>query len=371
MIQPHFLPYVENKGSNPGGVAGNLLKEFGRIMNFTPVYDWKIKAAEIREHFEKHNLNVALNLVPRVSPVHDKYRFSIGLVQKVFIIPRGDNVFRLNELLNPIDGTTWIFIFVIFLFIAIICFTVRQTESMKIIFDIYGIFLGVSVNQGELLDIKWYKCFLFFFILPSFVFFQAYLASITENLSTPGNFQEIFTMNDLMKSDLNILCDQEITEFACPQYKNLPKKLCDHCTNITDEYLYNEFFINLFTTGMLNNSAVEINKYVLLSHPNIHQDVNLIEGDQISLNQFAKVRAGNEYIFEMAKTFRKFSENGILKFFIQRFATYKGPFTKKKKYEIKYKLLYIIMIPGWIISLIAFLGEILVNRCSRKSLVCN
>lgn len=369
MIQPHFLPYVENKGPNPGGVAGNLLKELGRIMNFKPIYVWKVNGAEISEHFERHNLNVVLNLVPRVPPSYDKYIFSIGLVQKVFIIPRGDNVFHLNELLNPIDRTTWIFIFVIFLFIGIICFTVRQSESMKIIFDIYGIFLGVTV--GEFLDIRWLKCFLFFFLLPSFVFFQAYLASITENLSTPGTFQEIFTIDDLMKSDLKILCDKEIRDYACPEYKNAHRKLCNYCTNISDEYLYNEFFPNLFTTGLLNNSAVEINKFVLLSHPNIHQDVNVIEKDQISLNQFAKVREGNDYIFEMAKVYRKFAESGILNFFVERFATYKGPFKKKKKYEIKYKLLYIIMIPGWIISLIAFLGEIIVNKCSRKQLICN
>lgn len=367
LIQPHCLPYVQNPGPNPGGVMGNFLNEVSKLMNFRPIYTWGLKKSDLVKHLKEHNLNLVMNLIPRTPKVDHKYRFSIGLADKVFIIPRGVNILKLDELLNPFDAITWIFIFFIFIFLAIICYTVRQNETMTILYDIYAIFLGVTVDEFP--NVRWFKCFLFFFLLPSYVAFQAYLATITENLSAPENVQEISTMDDLLKSDLDILCDEQIRDHVCPMFEDGQRKLCDYCKNVTDEYLHNEFFPNLFRTAMLNNSVVEISENILLAYPNVRQEVDIISTTKLSLNKFIRVRAGNNYIFEIENVFRRLRENGLLKIYMDRFATYRGHVRKNKKYELRFQLLYIIMIPGWMLALIAFLVEILVHRCSKQIIV--
>ena len=364
MIQPYFLPFIGNgTGPNPGGVMGNFLQEVSKLMNFRPIFKKSLKTSDLQDHLNEHNLNVIMNLIPRVPTVEHKYRFSLGLVNKVFIVPRSENILKVDEFLNPFDIITWTFIFFIFFSVTIICYTFRQKETMKILFDIYGILLGFTV--GEFPNVRWFKCFLFFLLLPSYIAFQAYLANITINLSTPENIQEISTIDDLMMSNVDILCDEEITEHTCPRYKHKQKKLCDYCKNVTDEYLYNEFLPNLFRTAMLNNSAVEISEVFLKVYLNVRREVDVLSNDKISLNQFVRVRAGNNYIYEIEKTFRRFNENGILKKFVDRFSTYKGQFRKQKKYKMGFKLLYIIMIPGWTVALIAFWGEILVHGCLK------
>lgn len=108
MVQPPLVPYIESRNSSPGGFVGMLVDVLSEKLNFTPKYSWSFGRDRPLKHYNKNNLNVLFDLLPRsLIPAH-KFNFNFGLVKSGFVVPRSKHFSDSTNLLNPFDYAVWV-----------------------------------------------------------------------------------------------------------------------------------------------------------------------------------------------------------------------------------------------------------------------
>lgn len=135
MVQPPSMPYIEQKNQNPGGYVGLYIEEMSRILNFTPNYVWSWKREDQLAHTQTNNMNVLLDLLPRILAPVTKFSFCFNVVKSGWILPSPKQTFNWSKFTSPYDYITWILIASILLCSLVLGFFWKEgnsgSESLK------------------------------------------------------------------------------------------------------------------------------------------------------------------------------------------------------------------------------------------------
>lgn len=370
MVQPPFLPYVARKDDrHPGGIVEELMTMLANSMNFTLKYVWSSTYEGMMEHLLASDLNVFMDMMPRASTPATNYRFSVGITKVTFIVPRSGRRegSMLSRLLSPSDSSVYVGILAIFLGLMGVSWLAGYRDLANVLLKTFGSLLGIGV--GKYPNLTWMKIFLWFWLLPSYVLIQAYLACLTKQFAFPSIPVEIDSINELVNSDLDVLCGSGTFRAICSQRESIFQALCQKCRLVNDETIWDEFYPNFLKTRMMNNTAVIANLEYLNAHP-AFLHVHAINGQSTNVNQLIEVRPGSAYIFVMGNLYDRLFASGLIQFWKELYSNRaRHKLTNSSKEFILrefHECCFFLLFVGLAISSICFIAEIIMYNYINK-----
>ncbi|KAF7987438.1 hypothetical protein HCN44_003200 [Aphidius gifuensis] len=363
MIQPPFLPYIENiNKSKPDGYIPELIDMLSESMNFTPKYETSWTLDRVIEHLNSSDLHIAFDMLPRSSLVGTNYKFSIGMTNKTWAVTKGGYTSIWTKLLTPFDKYIWLLIIIMITLLLIVSKISNDPDTLETMLKLFGSLLGVGV--GNINNTKWLKLFFCFWLLPTYVLTQYYLGYLTNSFTILPQISEINTLKDLRDSGIKIICTNYGKNTTNKWLSQNEIELLEKCHVLSDDYYWNDFYQRFLKSGMLNNTAIVANlEYV--DGNEAFLNLHTIQEGRTNVNQLVHAKPGSDWIFHMNKLYNRVYSTGLIEHWKNKYST------KKKRQETNVrdeyihidilKCAFILELIGLLISFIVFIGELIIH----------